>query len=83
MIARKAEQLHRLVLEAPVWTYVVCGRVRRTWGYQTERGWVPWRQHALGEFAPCEPAEPAGRWLAGVIKLAARAVTFAAVTGSA
>jgi hypothetical protein len=29
VITRKAEQLHRLVLDEPAWTYFVCGRVRR------------------------------------------------------
>lgn len=56
VILRSAGQLHRLVLEAPVWTYVVCGRVRRRWGYQTEDGWVPWTRHeGTAGFAPCEP----------------------------
>jgi hypothetical protein len=59
VLVRKAEQPHRLVLAAPVWTYIVCGRVRRPWGYRTDNGlWVPWRKYALGDFAPCEPSEP-------------------------
>lgn len=53
LLVRKAEQLHRLVLDKPVWTYIICGRVRRTWGYQTDHGWVPWRRHAISDFGSC------------------------------
>ena len=41
ILSRRAEQLHRLeLLDGPMWTYVVTGRVRRRWGFQTEHGWV-------------------------------------------
>jgi hypothetical protein len=56
VITRKAEQLHRLVLEDPVWTYVVCGRVRRRWGFATRDGWVPWQRYpGRAAIGGCEP----------------------------
>lgn len=62
VITRKAEQLHRLVLDAPVWTYVVCGRVRRKWGFETKAGWVPWNNHPrAGLVGVCEEPEREGR----------------------
>jgi hypothetical protein len=61
VITRQAEHLHRLELDAPAWTYIVCGRVRRSWGYATARGWVPWRQHAgRGSLSLCDPTGPTG-----------------------
>jgi hypothetical protein len=60
VIMRKAEQMHRLVLDEPAWTYVVCGRARRRWGFATERGWVPWQYHeGPASVLPCEP-QPTG-----------------------
>lgn len=57
VITRRAEQLHRLVLDEPAWTYVVCGPVRRHWGFATARGWVHWQRHAgAAALAACEPA---------------------------
>lgn len=57
VIMRKAEQLHRLELDAPVWTYVVCGRARRKWGFATRSGWVPWTAYpGTSAFAACEPS---------------------------
>ena len=56
VIGRRAEQLHRLELpEGPVWSYVVTGRPRRRWGFQTaEYGWVAWQEYpAAGQYAPC------------------------------
>ncbi len=58
VILRKAEQLHRLELVAPVWTYVVCGRARRKWGYATTRGWIPWTAYPGTGFQGCEPDQP-------------------------
>jgi len=59
VITRPAKRLHRLVLTEPVWTYVICGRVLRKWGYQTERGWVPWDRHeGTTDAGPC--GEPPG-----------------------
>lgn len=61
VITRQAEHLHRLVLDAPAWTYVVCGPVRRRWGFATPGGWVPWRQHpAASGLSLCEPPGLAG-----------------------
>jgi hypothetical protein len=46
LLIRQAETLHRLTLDdGPVWTYVVTGPVRRRWGFQTEYGWVHWRDY--------------------------------------
>jgi hypothetical protein len=60
VITRKAEQLHRLVLDGPAWTYVVCGPVRRHWGFATDHGWERWQRHAgAATLAICEP--PAAR----------------------
>lgn len=73
LLTRKAEQLHRLVLTAPVWTYIICGRVRRKWGYQTATGWVPWTAHAgTAGFVSCEPPEPDRRMLLCVTAVAPR-----------
>lgn len=57
VLLRKAEQLHRLELtDGPAWTYIVTGRVRRHWGFQTEHGWVRWSRHTgSGTVAACEP----------------------------
>lgn len=43
LVRRQAEDLHRLVLTRPVWTLVWTGPLRRKWGFQTETGWVYWR----------------------------------------
>lgn len=46
VLARRAEDLHRLTLpDGPVWTLVVTGATRRRWGFDTPAGWVPWREH--------------------------------------
>lgn len=37
----KAEQLHRLHLHKPVWTLFIHFKRRRTWGFQTVKGWCP------------------------------------------
>jgi len=44
---KRAEELHRLVLPegGPVWTLVFTGPKRRSWGFQTEAGWVHWREY--------------------------------------
>lgn len=40
-----AESLHRLILLAPVWTFVVSGPRRRGWGFQVPgKGWIFWRK---------------------------------------
>lgn len=57
ILVRKAEALHRLELvSGPVWTYFVTGRFRRTWGFSTPSGWVPFTQYAAaGRVTGCEP----------------------------
>jgi quercetin dioxygenase-like cupin family protein len=46
VLVRTAEQLHRLTLLTPsVWTFVTVSTARKTWGYQTDNGWVPWRAY--------------------------------------
>lgn len=46
MLNRKtATALHRLELDRPVWTLFFCGRRQRTWGFVTEKGWVPWYEY--------------------------------------
>jgi hypothetical protein len=45
VIRRKAEDLHRLRLDKPVWTLVISGPWKRHWGFETERGWVHWREY--------------------------------------
>lgn len=40
LIRHEAEDLHRILLDKPVWTFVVTGPVRRKWGFQTKQGWV-------------------------------------------
>lgn len=40
IIRRRAEDLHRLELTAPVWTVVLRGPRRKRWGFATEDGWV-------------------------------------------
>jgi hypothetical protein len=56
VLVRKADQLHRLELvSGPVWTYFVTGRFRRTWGFMTERGWIPFREYAAaGQMTGCD-----------------------------
>lgn len=34
--------LHEGRYEDPAWTFVIRGPIRRTWGFQTDQGWVPW-----------------------------------------
>lgn len=42
IIYRSAETPHRLELSRPTWTLVIRGPLRRTCGFMTARGWVPW-----------------------------------------
>jgi hypothetical protein len=60
-IVRKAEHLHQLELpDGPVWSYVVTGRLRRTWGFATEGGWQPWNTYReAGGVAGCQPPDSA------------------------
>jgi hypothetical protein len=46
VLRRRAEDLHRLSLDAPVWTLVRTGPRLRSWGFLTRAGeWVPWRRY--------------------------------------
>ncbi len=45
IVRKRAEEAHRLVLTRPVWTFVVSGPKRRSWGFHTERGWVNHRDY--------------------------------------
>lgn len=49
VLRRRAEDLHALTLDRPVWTLVYAGPKRREWGFETERGWVH-NEHYLDEF---------------------------------
>jgi hypothetical protein len=43
-IYRKAEQPHFLVQplkDKPCWSLFITGKLRRTWGFYTKRGWLP------------------------------------------
>lgn len=40
LVRRRAEDLHRVVVVKPVWTFVITGPWRREWGFQTPTGWV-------------------------------------------
>lgn len=49
LVRRRAEDLHRLHLVAPVWTIVIRGPVRRAWGFRRELPngayeWVHWKE---------------------------------------
>lgn len=46
LVRRAATDLHMLELARPVWTIVVTGPRRRSWGFATERGWIHWRDYA-------------------------------------
>jgi len=45
IVHKRAEESHRLVLTRPVWTFVVSGPKRRSWGFHTEQGWVNHRDY--------------------------------------
>lgn len=45
LVRKKAEDLHRLVLDKPVWTLVFGGLKRRDWGFFTDKGWVGWEEY--------------------------------------
>lgn len=40
IVRKRAEQCHRLILDRPLWTFVVSGLKRRSWGFHTEKGWI-------------------------------------------
>lgn len=43
LVRRRAEDLHRLVLDQPVWTLVWTGPKRRSWGFVIDGQWVYWQ----------------------------------------
>jgi hypothetical protein len=46
IVRKKAEDLHCLKLDRPVWTLVFAGPKRREWGFATEDGWVHNEEYA-------------------------------------
>lgn len=40
IVRKRAEQCHRLILDRPLWTFVISGLKRRAWGFHTEQGWI-------------------------------------------
>lgn len=44
IIVHRAEDLHRLVLDRPVWTLVFTGRRTRDWGFMVGDEWVGWER---------------------------------------
>ena len=45
-----AEAPHRIcMLHGDTWTLVLAGAIRRTWGFHTPRGWVPFTEYAKPE----------------------------------
>jgi hypothetical protein len=43
----KATDLHRIIRfnrAGGAWTLFLTGAERRTWGFQTDEGWLPWRE---------------------------------------
>lgn len=40
VVRHRAEDLHRLEVPTPAWTVVLTGPVRRRWGFETEHGWM-------------------------------------------
>jgi hypothetical protein len=40
IVRKRAEDAHRLILDRPLWTFVVSGLKRRAWGFHTEKGWI-------------------------------------------
>jgi len=57
VLVRRAEDAHRLILDGEAWTFIVCGRLRRKWGFHTPGGWVWWREYPSGvSVAGCAPA---------------------------
>lgn len=44
---RRATDAHRITRlhRTPTWTLVIVGRRRKSWGFYTDRGYVPWRTY--------------------------------------
>jgi hypothetical protein len=47
VVRRQAEELHRIEIEAPVWTFVRTGPYKRKWGFQTSAGWIYHRDYKV------------------------------------
>ncbi len=45
IVRHRAEDLHRLIVARPAWTIVITGPKRKSWGFMTEDGMVPWREY--------------------------------------
>ena len=45
VVRRKAEDLHCLLVSRPLWTLVLTGPKRKSWGFQTGQGMIPWRKY--------------------------------------
>lgn len=45
IVRKQAEEAHRLIVDKPLWTFVVSGPKRRSWGFHTEKGWVHHREY--------------------------------------
>jgi hypothetical protein len=59
VLFRSAEVLHRLDLDKPAWTVVLRGPIRRSWGFMTRIGWMPWQRFvdAKRVFVPTAPID--------------------------
>lgn len=50
MVFRTAEQAHRLeIVEGPVWTLFITGKVVREWGFHCPKGWIPWQEFVAAD----------------------------------
>lgn len=49
ILFRRAEDLHRLVLTKPAWTFVITTPWRRPWGFMTEKGWIDEKAYGADE----------------------------------
>lgn len=50
VIRRKAEDAHRICYVQPsTTTLVLTSGKKRSWGFYTHQGWIPWRSYVFGE----------------------------------
>lgn len=45
LIRHRATDRHALSLIRPAWSLVWVGPKVRDWGFETERGWIPWQEY--------------------------------------
>jgi len=45
IVRRKATDLHRLILDKPVWTLVFTSKKLREWGFVEDGKWTHWREY--------------------------------------